>query len=95
MDEKIKMNKSKLNQQLSTKIKKTRNIATKKIRNPGIDLLRILGMMAIVVFHVTINGNLYGKYSKYNKSLKLIEIITQWHISNIWSDFRNCRNKNS
>ena len=35
-----------------------------KIRNPGIDLLRILGMIDIITYHITINGKLYEKYKK-------------------------------
>ena len=51
-----------------------------KIRNPGVDLCRILGMLDIIIFHF--NMVLYNKFSRYSNSIKYLEIITQWHIGN-------------
>ena len=51
-----------------------------KIRNPGVDLCRILGMLDIVIFHL--NMHLYSKFNQYSKNIKYLEIITQWHNSN-------------
>ena len=52
----------------------------KKERNPGVDLLRILGMIDIIAFHIIMH--LYPKYYRYTKKIKYMEILTQWHISN-------------
>ena len=52
-----------------------------KTRNPGIDLLRILGMIDIVFFHVMLHGQPEKKYKKYYNYFNLILIYTQWHIS--------------
>ena len=40
-----------------------------KVRNPCIDFLRMLGMIDIVAYHITINVKLYEKYSKYWKCI--------------------------
>ena len=62
-----------------TIIKKENN-KKQKIRNPGIDLCRILGMLSIIIFHL--NLHLYSKFNQYSNNIKYLEIITQWHISN-------------
>ena len=53
----------------------------KKGRNAGIDLLRILGMLDIVVCHTIIDSNIYNRYSKYFNQIKYMEVFTNWHIS--------------
>lgn len=61
--------------------KKTNTINKQKVRNPGVDLCRILGMIDIVIFHLILS--LYKKFSnKFNNQIKYMEILTQWHISN-------------
>ena len=52
----------------------------KKERNPGVDLLRILGMIDIVAFHITMH--LGEQYPRYKNECIYMEIFTQWHISN-------------
>jgi len=56
-------------------------IKNQKERNPGIDLCRILGMIDIIIFHISIERYLHIKYQTYYKKFKFLEIITQWHIS--------------
>ena len=63
--------------QKSIKIKKLIHVDTnKRERNPGIELLRLLGMYAIIVSHV------FGlAFKKYNyKELHLINISSFWHV---------------
>ena len=50
----------------------------KKQRNPGIELLRLLGMYAIIVHHVLLRGQALNKY--YYKELHLINISSFWHV---------------
>lgn len=50
-------------------------------RNPGIDLLRIIAMFAIVLHHVLYQGKVLSKYKYYN-SLNLIDTSCYFHISN-------------
>ena len=61
---------------------KENNIKKEKIRNASIDIMRILGMYDIIIFHILINSNIYNKYYKYKNELKFIEVFTNWHISN-------------
>ena len=49
-------------------------------RNSSIDLVRILGMYAIIIHHVLIKGKLLKKYKRYN-ALILINIMCHWHVS--------------
>lgn len=51
-----------------------------KIRNPGIDLVRILGMYAIIIHHFIIFGDLTTKYWKYTE-INFINILTFWHVN--------------
>ena len=50
-----------------------------KKRYPDIDLIRILGMYAIVFHHVLLHGKALSKYSKYKK-LHLANIYSYWHV---------------
>ena len=61
---------------------KENTIKKEKARNAGIDIMRILGMYDIVIFHILINSNIYNKYPKYKNELKFMEVFTNWHISN-------------
>jgi len=56
------------------------NIKKRKIRNAGIDLVRILSMYAIIIHHILYFGNLFIKYNKY-KELVLMNISCFWHVS--------------
>ena len=51
-----------------------------KIRNPGIDLVRMLAMYAIIIHHFIFFGDLNNKYRKYPE-IRLINILTFWHVS--------------
>ena len=53
-----------------------------KERNAGIDLLRLIGMLDIVIFHTIIDSNIYNRYYRYTKQIKYMEVFTNWHISN-------------
>ena len=55
-----------------------RNINKLKIRNPGIDLIRITGMFCIIIHHILFHGGLLEKYDKF-KVLNLINIFCYWH----------------
>jgi surface polysaccharide O-acyltransferase-like enzyme len=74
------------NQDKKSKIKKfficIRNYnnkdTNKKQRNPGIELLRLLGMYAIIVQHVLSRGKALIKY--YYKELHLINISSLWNV---------------
>ena len=65
--------------QKSIIIKKLIHVDTnKRERNPGIELLRLLGMFAIIVSHVLYSGLAFKKYNY--KELHLINISTFWHV---------------
>ena len=74
------------NQDKKSKIKKyliyIRNFnnkdTNKKQRNPGIELLRLLGMYAIIIQHVLSRGKALNKY--YYKELHLINISSFWNV---------------
>lgn len=51
-----------------------------KIRNPGIDLLRIVSMYGIIISHTLGHGGGYRKYRRYKKLL-LFDAIFSWHIN--------------
>ena len=50
-----------------------------KIRNPAVDLLRLISMYGIVINHILYFGNGMGKYQKYQRQLKLLHIILFFH----------------
>jgi hypothetical protein len=52
----------------------------RKIRNPGIDLVRIFAMYAIIIHHILVFPKIIYQYSKF-KELHLIKIICFWHVS--------------
>ena len=51
----------------------------KKERNAGIDLMRILGMYAIIIDHIIFHGKLLIKYKHY-KQLFLVLTFCFWHV---------------
>ena len=52
----------------------------RKIRNPGIDLVRILAMYAIIIHHILVFPKIIDQYNQF-KELLLIKIICFWHVS--------------
>lgn len=50
-----------------------------KKRNPGIDLVRLCGSYFIILNHLISFGKACEKFPKYQKQLKVIEILTGWH----------------
>ena len=51
-----------------------------KIRNADVDLIRIIGMYGIIITHLIYSDGGAIKYSQYQKELKILYIITAWHI---------------
>ena len=52
----------------------------KIIRNPNIDSLRILGMLAIIIHHLLLHGKAMSKYKRF-KELRLLNLLCMWHVS--------------
>ena len=53
---------------------------TIKVRNPGIDLIRLICMYGIVINHILFwQIKKGGKYERYSKQLKILDIIFYWH----------------
>jgi len=50
----------------------------KKIRNHGVDFIRIIAMYGIVINHIIYNRKIFIKYQKF-KELKLLHILLFWH----------------
>ena len=51
-----------------------------KIRNPGIDLVRILAMIGIIISHLLNHGQAFRKYHMHDK-LNLFNFFFFWHIN--------------
>ena len=51
-----------------------------KIRNPGIDLARLISMYCVIIHHFYYIAGGFRKYSKYSKQLKVLEVMISWHI---------------
>ena len=51
-----------------------------KIRNPGVDLGRILAMLGIIIHHVLLHGRGIKKYRQY-KDLEKLNTAVFWHVS--------------
>jgi len=51
-----------------------------KIRNPGVDLGRILAMLGIIIHHVLVHGKGINKYRQYPNLVKLNTGVF-WHVS--------------
>ena len=51
---------------------------TVKKRNPGVDLVRLIGAYIIVLNHFLFIGRGLKKYSKYQKQLNFLHIFTDW-----------------
>jgi hypothetical protein len=54
-------------------------IIVKRERNAGIDLIRIIGMYAIVISHIIFHCKLIKIY-KENKELNLLLTFCSWHV---------------
>lgn len=52
---------------------------TVKKRNPGVDLVRILGMWAIIIHHILVHGLVIKKYNY--KILIIMNICSFWHVN--------------
>ena len=50
-----------------------------KQRNPGIDLMRLIGMYNIILDHLICYGDLCNKYPKFNFQLNLLHVLINWH----------------
>ena len=52
-----------------------------KIRNPGVDIIRIIGMYGIIINHLLFlyDKGAMVKYFKYSKYLKIMHILSFWH----------------
>ena len=58
----------------------TKEDKLKKVREPGIELVRVLAMFGIVVQHLIFFGNMERKYRQYPQ-IGLISIIFFWHVN--------------
>ena len=56
------------------------NVKKVKVRNAGIDMIRIASMYSIIVHHILVHGRAIRKYNKY-RELVLMNIISFWHVS--------------
>ena len=65
------------NEKNNNMFKKTPN--NRKIRNPSVDLIRLIAMYGIIINHILYRGQGIYKYSKYQRQLKLFHIILFWH----------------
>lgn len=52
----------------------------KKERNAGIDLMRLLSMIGIIISHFIYHAKALNKFPAYKKELKLLNILTFWHV---------------
>ena len=56
------------------------NVKKVKVRNAGVDLVRILSMFAIIIQHILNHGRVIKKYRKY-RELILMSIACYWNVS--------------
>ena len=55
--------------------------SNKKQRNPNVDFIRIIGMMAIIIFHLIVHGEIKNKYTKFKNQIDLLDILCKWHVN--------------
>ena len=61
-------------------INKNENIQKSiKIRNPGVDLIRMIAMLGIIINHLVYQGNGLGKFPQYKRQLLLLNSLFFWH----------------
>jgi len=51
----------------------------KKVRNPGVDLLRIISMYNIIFHHCLGHGNGFSHFRQFNREINILHSITGWH----------------
>ena len=56
-----------------------KNNKKKNSRNPGIDLIRLIGMYGIIINHILYHHGGLKKFSKYSKYLNILHISFFWH----------------
>ena len=54
------------------------SLTKNKIRNPGIDFIRIIAIYGIVINHIMYREKTFSKYKQFKK-LKLLHILLFWH----------------
>ena len=64
---------------INTEINNNDNKQIKKIRNPGIDIVRLLTMYCILITHSLRFGNAYKYFYKYERILRLIQSFLSWN----------------
>ena len=52
-----------------------------KIRNTGVDVIRIIAMYSVVIHHLIYQFNGIKKYSKYERQIKIFDHALFWHIN--------------
>ena len=56
------------------------NPKIKKVRNPAIDVIRLICMYGIIINHILYGDvKLLDKFYRYKKELKFLHIISFWH----------------
>ena len=78
---KFSINKHKIMKSIITSNNKKEDNIPKitKIRNPGVDLVRLISMYNIIINHYLHFGNAYGHFPKFNRQLLLMHYFTDWH----------------
>lgn len=51
----------------------------KKIRNPGVDFIRMIAMNGIIINHLVYQGNGVQKFRKYERQIVLLNSLFFWH----------------
>ena len=65
--------------EITNNINETKSI--KKIRNPSIDLIRIICMFGIINTNILFHGKGFKKYIQYENRLNLLYVLLFWHIN--------------
>ena len=78
------IHKTLLNSKKKYEIKNTGSIQAsgsiqKKIRNPGVDLIRMIAMNGIIINHLIYQGKGFLKFAKYERQLVLLNSFFFWH----------------
>lgn len=55
--------------------------SNKRQRNPNIDFMRIIGMIAIIIHHLILHGRIKDKYKKFKNQIILLDILCKWHVN--------------
>ena len=73
----VKSNKGKL--ELTNKTTEPQLKKSKKIRNPGVDFIRMIAMNGIIINHLVYQGQAIRKFSKYERQIVLLNSLFFWH----------------